>query len=321
VTQSYDAMQFYAENYKIAAGWCLRPGVKLFLGDKNYRKCRFCGRSTPDTNFRNEAHAIPNCIGNKSLFVYYECDACNQRFGSGCENDFGNWSLPMRMMSRICGKTGIPTVKQGPNGIWRIDASSTGLTVNIDAEEGFYERDELTKTLTFHLRRAPYRPAMIVQTMVKIALSIMPDNEMANFQCILEWIRPDTPALALAAPTPFIHNFIGGPMSSDLLTVAVLTRQSDNLPTWYSCLLLMYGHELLQMVIPSIERDQHLYGKQLDFPPFPLFPDDDSGAARPIHSSRLPFSTMEFVKNDSFDLEIGYQEQRAGQRPSGSTPL
>jgi hypothetical protein len=77
----------------------------------------------------------------------------------------------------------------------------------------------------------------------------------------------------------------------------------------------MYGHELLQMVIPSIERDQHLYGKKLDFPPFPFFPDDGSGVARQIQSSRLSFSTMDVVKNDSFNLEIGYQEKRLSQRP------
>jgi hypothetical protein len=34
-----------------------------------------------------EAHALPESISNKSLFTYYECDACNQAFGEGCEND------------------------------------------------------------------------------------------------------------------------------------------------------------------------------------------------------------------------------------------
>src|SRR5271156_6826188 len=103
----------YEEHYQIVSAWCLRPGEKIFLGDKEKRKCRFCGETTPKVSFRKQAHALPECIGNKSLFTYYECDTCNKGFGDGCENDFGNWSLPMRTMSRICGGNGIPTIKQG----------------------------------------------------------------------------------------------------------------------------------------------------------------------------------------------------------------
>ena len=284
-------LAFYEEHYEIVAGWSLRPGGRHFLGDKNNRRCRFCGKAKPEVSFRKDAHAIPECLGNKSLFTYYECDACNQGFGSGCENDFGNWSLPMRTMARICGKNGVPTIKHGPNGEWRIDGAPTGLNINIDATEGFYERDDAAKTLTFHLRRAPYRPAMIVQAMVKIALSIIPDEEISNFQHVLNWIRPDVPATGLASHTPFLHNFIGGPMANDLLTVTVLKRKHDDLPTWYSCLLLIFGHELLQMVIPS-ERDQHLYGKRMDFPPFPLWHSDGSNTPREVKSSQLPFCSQ-----------------------------
>src|SRR5262249_4440815 len=111
---------YYEKYYKVATWYLLRPSHKVFLGDKNNRKCRFCGKAPPEVNFRKEAHALPECIGNKSLFTYYECDTCNQAFGDGCESDFAKWSLPMRTMSRIRGKTGIPTIKQGPENAWRI---------------------------------------------------------------------------------------------------------------------------------------------------------------------------------------------------------
>ena len=76
-------------------------------------------------------------IGNKSLLTYYECDDCNRSFGQGCENDFGNWSLPMRTMSRINGKEGIPSLKQGPGNAWRVDEHATGLKINVEETEGF----------------------------------------------------------------------------------------------------------------------------------------------------------------------------------------
>jgi hypothetical protein len=116
-----DLVAYYEERYQIATAWCLRPGDKIFLGDKQNRRCRFCGKTEPEVSFRNDAHALPECTGNKSLFTYYECDVCNKAFGDGCDNDFGNWSLPMRTMSRIRGKNGIPIIKQGPSGASRID--------------------------------------------------------------------------------------------------------------------------------------------------------------------------------------------------------
>jgi hypothetical protein len=88
----------------------------------------------------------------------------------------------MRTMSRIRGKSGVPTIKQGPNGAWRIEEQPTGLSLSVEPTEAFYEDDEADKTLKLHLRRAPYRPAMVVQAMVKMALSVMPEDEMPNFQ-------------------------------------------------------------------------------------------------------------------------------------------
>ncbi len=304
-----DLAAYYEERYQITAAWSLRPGDKIFLGDKDSRKCRFCGKTKPEVSFRKEAHALPESIGNKSLFTYYECDTCNQAFGEGCENDFGNWSLPMRTMARIRGKSGIPTIKQGPNGAWRVEEHPTGLSLSVDETEAFYEDDETNKTLKLHLRRAPYRPVMVVQAMIKMALSIMPEEQMLNFQQALDWIRPGSQLTAMAAPTPFLYTFISGPVASDAITVAVLTRQRDELVMPYSFLLLVYGHEMLQMAIPSIERDRHHYGKRMELQRFPCFRDEGGTAPGNTVSMALPFYTTDVVRDGSIILDMQYQQK------------
>lgn len=261
----------------------------------------------PKASFCNEAHALPECIGNKSLFTYYECDTCNKAFGDGCENDFGNWSLPMRTMARIRGKSGIPTIKQGPNGAWRVEEYPTGLRLSVDETEGFYENDAPNKTLKLHLRRAPYRPAMVVQAVVKMALSIMPEGEMPNFQQVLSWIRPGVVPTPMAAPTPFVHTFISGPMASDLITVALLMRRHDHLVTPYCQLLLLYGHEMLQMAIPSIEKDQQHYGKQMVLRRFPCVRDEGGAAPGNVVSTALSFQSMEWVRDARVVVDIQYE--------------
>jgi hypothetical protein len=50
----------------------------------------FCGEISPEVTFKLEAHALPEALGNKSLTTTHECDACNQGFGRGIENDFGH---------------------------------------------------------------------------------------------------------------------------------------------------------------------------------------------------------------------------------------
>jgi hypothetical protein len=180
----------------------------------------------------------------------------------------------MRTMARIRGKSGIPPIKQGPGGAWRVEEHPTGLSLSVDETEAFYEDDETNKTLRLHLRRAPYRPVMVVQAMVKMALSIMPEEQMPNIQQALDWIRPGSQLTAMAAPTPFIYTFISGPVASDFITVSVLTRLRDELVMPYSFLLLVYGHEMLQMAIPSIERDRHHYRNRMEFLRFPCFRDE-----------------------------------------------
>jgi hypothetical protein len=138
-----------------------------------------------------------------------------------------------------------------------------------------------------------------------MALSIMPEEELPNFEQALGWIMPGNTLTMMTAPTPFLYTLVSGPMASDLITVAVLTR-NDNLVTPYSFLLLVYGHEMLQMVIPSIEKDRHHYGNPMEFHSFPCFRDE--GGVAPGNTTALSFHTTEFVRDGSIVLDMQYEQ-------------
>ena len=55
----------------------------------------------PAVSFRQEAHAIPEALGNKTLFVSYECDRCNNSFGRGIENDLGKRDTKARSLANV----------------------------------------------------------------------------------------------------------------------------------------------------------------------------------------------------------------------------
>jgi hypothetical protein len=302
-------------------GWSVHPTDKIVLGNKANRTCRFCGNTEPEATFRKDAHALPESIGNKSLLTYYECDSCNHAFGVGCENDFGNWSLPMRTMARIRGKAGIPTVKLGPNGIWRVEGRPDGLGLSLAETEGFYEDDTDRNVLKIHLSRAQYRPVMVVKALFKMALSIMPEEEMPNFQHTLSSIRPDTPLAPMKGVVPFFCTFIGGSIASDRITVAILTRKEDEFVLPYCFFILMYGNEMLQIAVPSFERDHHHFGKTMDIKRFPSFRDKGGAAPGPTTWRVLPFQTAELVKDDTFTMEFAYQEKIPTVQTSGITEV
>ena len=100
---------WWNEHYSLIADFNLTE--KEFLGSKENRKCRFCGRSEPEVKFRKIAHAIPESIENINLFSNYECDDCNKKFGDTIESDFSNYLFPGRIASRILGKKGTISYK------------------------------------------------------------------------------------------------------------------------------------------------------------------------------------------------------------------
>ena len=117
-----DAARWYDERYdEIAHGLLRSTSRPQYLGgDLSPRRCRYCGRTDPETSFRDKAHAFPEQIGNKALIDRRECDACNRHFARMVEDDYAKWTLPMRATGRVTGK-GLPSFKSRDHQM-RIDA-------------------------------------------------------------------------------------------------------------------------------------------------------------------------------------------------------
>ena len=57
---------------------------------KSERKGIFCDNE--NAKFTKVAHAVSETIGNKSLISHFECDECNQNFGTMSEDDLNLYS-------------------------------------------------------------------------------------------------------------------------------------------------------------------------------------------------------------------------------------
>jgi len=210
-----EALSFYADNFQVLNSWFLLPGQKIVLPGAADKTCRFCGRRPPDVTYRLEAHAIPESLGNKSLCSEFECDSCNALFGGGIENDFGNWSKPTRTFARIRGKSGVPTLKKGSSGGWRIEYGPTGFEISEYEHDPICDVDENAKRITFKLKRDAYTPVAVLKAFVKMGLSLMPEAELLNFQAALKWISLSDHSIGLVHEFPILYSFIPGPLPND----------------------------------------------------------------------------------------------------------
>jgi hypothetical protein len=102
-----NAEAFYDERYEEIARYPFVADRPILIRDhaiEGDRRCRYCGRGIPEATFRKDAHAVPEFLGNKSLFSMNECDECNAILASGYEDHLAKWTHFFRAMMRSAGK-------------------------------------------------------------------------------------------------------------------------------------------------------------------------------------------------------------------------
>lgn len=308
MTSNDNARHFYETRYDQIAAWLVRPGDKIMLGDPTKRVCRFCGKSPPAVKFKKVAHAIPEALGNKSIVSAYECDTCNEKFGNGIENDLGNWSKPIRTMARIRGKSGVPTLKQSGNKPgWRIEHGDKGFNIRSYEDDPVYILDEAAKRVTFTLKRDPYTPVGVLKAFMKIGLTLLPEEEVANFPHLMNWIQDADHAREFADSFPIIYSFTPGPRPSDVIAAKLLRRKPGFTDIPYMYLVLSYGSEAFQVQLPSEQHDAAMNGKSMTIPPFPIPSSPDPDRYGKSRTGLLHLTGRQVVRGNTVTIGIGFE--------------
>jgi hypothetical protein len=242
----YNGAIDYAEtNYEPIAGRFLST-KKLYLGKSNPRICRFCGKDKTDVTFRSNAHALPHLIGNNSLFTYYECDECNNSFSKTLEDNLSKYLGISRTISGVKGKKGIPSYKRGNV---RIDAEPGKIHVTDFIGSNLISVDEDEHKIEIKAQTEPYIPIAVYKCFLKMALSIMPENEVKNLTPLLSWISEKAHTSRLSHAY-IMHAFTPGPNPYKEIFYALLRRLpevSTNVPYMY--FLIAFGNFFFQVPI------------------------------------------------------------------------
>ena len=172
---------------------------KRELGCSKNKKCRFWGKDENEVNFDKVAHVFPESIGNDVLVSNYECDDCNQDFGNTIENEYANFFGLYHSIMQIEGKRGIPKCKFKVPCEKRTDECAKycveiSFENNVPCIRSCREVDkqyvELSNdSITISKPIGKCCPIAVYKAIVKMAISVMPVEELPLFINVIKWIR------------------------------------------------------------------------------------------------------------------------------------
>jgi len=258
-----------AKNYAIASNCRLSGVPKKHLGDKHNRRCRFCGRVRgphEKTNpFKNEAHAIPEFIGNESLITYEECNDCNAFFSANLENNLSEFINPLRTVLGMGGKSGVPKYKSVTS---RIERTGDHMDIKQVVGDPIARIDEENNALHMPLTVKTFVPVALYKCLTKMALTIMPAAELPAFANAIEWIRtPDHNAnLGCFEGHWCYFYFIPGPQFYQHAWATLLRRVDDRAHLPHMLFIIGTMNIIFLSMVPLSSKDDFLQGQEFYFP-------------------------------------------------------
>jgi hypothetical protein len=257
--QDEAARAYFAERYEIIARYPLIASRPILIPVDNVtrRLCRFCGQGTPTVKFKNDAHAVPNLLGNKSLFTMNECDECNRSLGQKYEDHLGKWSNLMRAVRQVPGKKNKKPSFQSKDGKLRIDSTDSGLKIRVPSPQtvadlfvnGIPELIELTGDTSSQ----PYVPIRAAMALVKAACSICPTEDLEQCRNAIDWLMERK--RFLFSRFPVLVAFTPGPINEKASEVFLLRRKGCGAEPYLWC-VIQFSNFRLQIFVPGCPTDE-----------------------------------------------------------------
>ncbi len=297
-----ELLAFYNENYEVIGDYDTvpEPNRKFDVGSSHRpRKCRYCQLVEPVVSFRSKAHAFPAMIGNNTVFANDECDSCNQWFGNNLDVHLSRYLGIELTVHQIRGRKRVPT--------YRVPGKSPRMELNmpnrLHAESTIGDRFlTLSDNGAGKLRapRQPYNPRSVYKCLVKMALAIVPEEELFNYTEALAWI--------LLAPEkdpwikyPFFTCITCTWKEKDYPGVrALLLRRQPGRDVPYMMFVIDFHYRGFQICLPFSPKDSRI--KEVRIQNFPSVAE----VVTQVGYRLKDFSRNELVKNEVKTYNIEY---------------
>ncbi len=310
-----NSMHFYYE--RISTLLDEKNGVKLYLGDSKNKICRYCNKGSNQTTFKKKAHIIPEFMGNKYCFSNFECDVCNDKFGNW-EDSLANFAGIYNTLSTLKGKRGFAKFKN-PQDEFELFAKNENTiisrTTKTDDEDINMIRDLKNKKMLFNIKQPSYIPQDAFKALMKIALSMLDDNDFKKYKRAIEWINNTKSVNYESNPLFNVYRKIGGEKRF-LKPWAVLYKKRKNHINTKSpqhTLILFYGIIQYQIFLPFHEEDINLLNSDKITLPIEehliRFELNENNEKSPI-IDRISLGSNSKVKRDREKFSFGFTKEK-----------
>lgn len=305
-----EIFRFYEQRYDVLNFVLLNHKDFVYLGNENYKVCRFCRKNEPEVTFDKIAHAIPESTGNKYLASYYECDSCNEKFGKQLESEYANFSNFYHNAMEVYGKNGVPSFQSkdgkskaiwknfdnSPQKKYRMSDSTDNITTTIDIEN-----KKIIRTGTV----PSYTPIAVFKCLVKMAITLMPEKEIENFRETINWILNKKHSNYYDADKKLLvwYKMIPGFNVTKYPACLLYRRKTHISKVPYMLFSLTYGCFSYFLEIPTSKENESHCNMNIPFPPIP-FPTSSEGVLDLTSSNKKKddIQMIEYQFDEMFDI-------------------
>ncbi len=177
----------FHKNYRFDSSFYAKAKNLYFLGNKNFKICRYCGKNEIETSFRKKAHIIPKVIGNIHVACYYECDSCNELFGV-YETSLANF-IGIRGFIESKENYGVKRsrVYRSHSGKSYIYMSKRGIEIS-DLEQEIFDTVDDNKALKCKVNKYPFVPLHVYKALVKMVISVLKEEALKDYKQTLSFL-------------------------------------------------------------------------------------------------------------------------------------
>lgn len=186
-------MDTFLQHYDLLRS--IKDVAERFIESPESKICRFCKRAYPEVSFNTIPHIIPELFGRNNLTSNFECDECNKRFQK-VETDTATMIQHYLSILRLRTKNGIPTFQSYKKPYeYPTTIKSVGeiLSLHFGANLDHFKYDEENKSISLFLKTKKFRPFYVYKTFLKIGLSLLNDEELAENDHYLNYLNSDEP--------------------------------------------------------------------------------------------------------------------------------
>lgn len=144
------------------------------------------------------------------------------------------------------------------------------------------------------------------KALVKMALTVMPEEEIENFVDTIKWLQNDKKSVEDCFGQTVISRFFPGIEKFPFIKASLFKRKNNTDITPAYQFLLCFSNYYFQIVVPCFKKDIHLDGKSISLKVVPTFLDfietKKSG-------NLIDFSSHTKVYNEIVPIEMHYERK------------